>query len=204
MEKNLLRNVKIFRLFFVQFLIIGFFANSLLPQACFCGEACLHSLQGTARARLNFPFHARCSGTQCKSCNLEDVETFKASNAAHSTEQLKTLNAPFVLSNFSEHRFNINFIKIFSSRLNTCVKVQSPSTYLQNLSLLLWSLIRYNLLIINPERSLFWNYLFHCQKLVPIIEEETYKRCKTLLTDWSSIKLSRTNTVICGGRAILG
>jgi hypothetical protein len=37
MEKKLLRNVKIFRLFFVQFLIMGLFANSLLPQACFCG-----------------------------------------------------------------------------------------------------------------------------------------------------------------------
>ena len=137
MEKNLMRNVKIFRLFFVQFLIIGLFANSLLPQACFCGEACLHGLQGTVKARPNFLFHARCSGTQCKSCNLEDVQTLKASNAAHSTEQLKTLNTPFILSNFSDHQFNINFITIFSSRLNKYLKVQSSPTYLQNLSFLL-------------------------------------------------------------------
>jgi len=137
MEKNLMRNVKIFRLIFVQFLIIGLFANSLLPQACFCGEACLHGLQGKAKARLSFLFHARCSGTQCKSCNLEDVQTLKASNTAHSTEKLKTLNTPFVLSNFSDYQFNINFIKIFFSRLNKYVKVQSPPTYRQNLSLLL-------------------------------------------------------------------
>ena len=137
MEQNLLRNVKIFRLFFVQFLIIGFFANSLLPQACFCGEACLHGLQGTAKARSNFLFHTRCSGTQCKSCNLEDVQTLKASNSANSTEKLKTPNTPFILSNFSHYQFNINFIKIFSFRLNTYVKVQSSRTYLQNLSLLL-------------------------------------------------------------------
>ena len=137
MEKNPLRNVKIIRLFFVQFLIIGLFANSLLPQACFCGEACLHGLQGKTKARLSFLFHARCSGTQCKSCNLEDVQTLKASNAAHSTEKLKTLNTTFILSNFSNYQFNINLITSFFSRLNKYAKVQSSPTYLRNLSLLL-------------------------------------------------------------------
>jgi hypothetical protein len=137
MEKNLLRNVKIFRLFFVQFLLIGLFANSLLPQACFCGEACLHGIQDTAKASLSFLFHNRCPGTQCKSCNFEDVQTLKASNAARATEQLKTLNTPFILSNFSNYQFNIDLITIFFSRLNKYVKVQSSPTYLQNLSLLL-------------------------------------------------------------------
>ncbi len=137
MEKNLLRNVKIFRLFFVQFLIMGLFANSLLPQACFCGEACRHGLQGTANDRQRIPFHNRCSGTQCTSCNVEDIQTIKLSKTAHSTAKLKTLNVPLILSNFSDHQLNINFIKIFSSRLNKYVKVQSSPTYLQNLSLLL-------------------------------------------------------------------
>ena len=137
MEKNLLRNVKIFRLFFVQFLLIGLFANSLLPQACFCGEACLHGLQGKARASLSFLFHNRCSGTQCKSCNFEDIQTIKALHAARETKQQKTLNTPFILSNFSNYQFNINLITIFFSRLNKYVKVQSSPTYLQNLSLLL-------------------------------------------------------------------
>ena len=142
MEKNLLRNVKIFRLFFVQFLIIGLFATSLVPQACFCGEACLHGLQGKTKARLSFLFHTRCSGTQCKSCNFEDVQSLKASSAAHSTGKLKKLNTPFILSNFSDYQFNINFITIFFSRLNTYVNVQSSPTYLRNLSLLLWSIFR--------------------------------------------------------------
>ena len=137
MEKILLRNVKIFRQFFVQFLILGLFANSLLPQACFCGEACLHGLQGTAKARPNSLFHVRCSGTQCKSCNLEDVKTLKVLNTAHSTEQLKTLDTPFILSNLSNHQLNINLITFYFSRLNKYVKVQSSPTYLQNLSLLL-------------------------------------------------------------------
>ena len=137
MKKKLLRNKKIFRLFFVQFLLIGLFANSLVPQACFCGEACLHGLQGTVKARPNYLFHVRCSGTQCQSCNLEDVQTLRASNAAHSTEQLKTLDTPFILSNFSNYQFNINLITIFFSRLNKYVRVQSSPTYLRNLSLLL-------------------------------------------------------------------
>ena len=137
MKKNLMKKVIIFRLFFIQFLIISLFATSLVPQACFCGEACPHGLQGKTKARLGFLFHARCSGTQCKSCNFEDLQSFKASNVAHSTEKLKSLNTPFILSNFSDCRINANFIKIFLFRPDRFVKVQSPPTYLQNLSLLL-------------------------------------------------------------------
>ena len=137
MGKNLLGNLKIPRVLLGQFIILILFTNSLLPQACFCGEACLHGLQGRAKARLSFLFHNRCSGTQCKSCNFEDGQTFKASNASHSTVKLTTLNMPFILFNFSDYRSKINFIKIFFSRLNKYVKIQSPPTYLQNLSLLL-------------------------------------------------------------------
>ena len=137
MEKNLLRNVKIFCLFFAKFLIICLFTNSLLPQACLCGEACLHLPQGKAKASLSFIFHTRCSGAQCKSCNFEDVQTLKASNAIHSAEQLKTLNTQFILSNFSDYQLYVNFIKIFFSRPNRYVKVQPLPIYLQNLSLLL-------------------------------------------------------------------
>ena len=137
MEKNLLRNVKIFWLFFVKFLIICLLTNSLLSQACFCGEACPHCPQGKAKVSLSFIFHSRCSGTQCKSCNYEDVQTLKASNASHSAEKLKTLNTQFILSNFSDYQLYVNVIKIFCSRPNRYVKVQSPPMYLQNLSLLL-------------------------------------------------------------------
>jgi hypothetical protein len=116
---------------------MGLFANNLLPQACFCGEACLHGLQGTANDRQSIPFHNRCAGTQCTSCNVEDVQTIKLSKAAHSTVKLKTLNTTLILSNFSDHQLNINSIKIFSFRLNQYVKIKSSPTYLQNFSLLL-------------------------------------------------------------------
>lgn len=137
MEKMLLRNAQKFRLFFVQFLIIGLFANSLLPQACFCGEACLHGLQGKAKASLNFTFHNRCSGAQCKSCNFEDGQTLKGAHAADSTAKLKTIDSPFILIGFSDYQSNINIKKILFSRLNKYIEAQSPPKYLQNLSLLL-------------------------------------------------------------------
>jgi hypothetical protein len=137
MEKNLLRNVKKFRFFFVQLLIMGIFANSLLPQACFCGEACLHGLQGKAKTSLNFIFHSRCSGSQCNSCNSEDGQTIRALNAAHSAAKIKTFNSPFILLAFADYRSNINPIKFFFFHLNGYVEIQSPPAYLRNLSLLL-------------------------------------------------------------------
>ena len=132
-----MRNKKTFSLFLTKLLIIIFFANSLLVQSCFCGEACLHGIQCKAKSRLSFLFHNRCAATQCKSCDFEDVQTIKASNIAHPTAKLKALNTSFISFNFSDCRFNVSFIKIFFSCLNKYAKVQSPPTYLQNLSLLL-------------------------------------------------------------------
>lgn len=136
-ENSLARNVKIFKLFFVQFLIIGLFANSLLPQACLCGEACLHGLQGKARPSQSFLFHSRCIGTQCNSCNLEDIQTLKASNAAYSTVKTRILFTPSILFNLSDCQPDIDLIKIFFSRLNKSLKIQSLPRYLLNLSLLI-------------------------------------------------------------------
>ena len=137
MENNLFRNSKIFAPIFVQFLIIGLFANSLLPQACFCGDACRHGPQGTAQAGQSFPFHNRCSENQCTSCNVEDAQRIKLSNSAPPTAKLDIFNSPPILFNFSDYQPNVNFIRIFFSRPNECVKVQFPPAYLRNLSLLL-------------------------------------------------------------------
>ena len=136
-ENNLPRNLKIFRLFFIQFIVIGLFANSLLPQACLCGGACLHGLRGKERPSISFLFHTRCLGTQCKSCNLEDMQTLKASNAAHSAANIEILVTPSVLFNLSGYQPNIDLIKIIFSRNNKSLKTQSLPVYLQNLSLLI-------------------------------------------------------------------
>jgi hypothetical protein len=132
-----LKNVKIFRLFLVQFLIVGLFANSLLSQACFCGEACRHGPQGSAKASQSFPFHTRCSGSQCTSCNAEDVQTIKLSNSGHSTAKLKTLSTPRILSYLPDYQSKGIFIRFFFSCPDKWVEVQFPPRYLQHLSLLL-------------------------------------------------------------------
>ena len=137
MEINLLRNVKKFRLYVVQFLIMALFAGSLLPQACFCGEACLHGLQVTAKTRQSYPIHNRCSESQCSSCNVEDVQTIKLSNATHASAKLKTLNTPLISSSCPDHQPEINFNRIFFLHLDKSLKVQFPPTYLQNCFLLL-------------------------------------------------------------------
>jgi len=136
-ENNLLRNCKKFRLFFIQFLIIGVFANSLLPQACLCGGACLHGLQGKERPSIGFLFHTRCLGTQCKSCNLEDMQNLKASNDALSAAKIEILVTPFLLFNLSNYKSNTDMIKIIFSHHNKSLETQSLPAYLQNLSLLI-------------------------------------------------------------------
>ena len=137
MENNLLRILKIFRLYFVKFLIIGLFANSLLPQACLCGGTCLHGIQGKEWSSISFLFHTRCIGTQCKSCNLEDIQTLKASNGAHPITKTEILFAPSILSDLSDYQSNIDLINnIFPHHIKP-LKTRSLPAYLQNLSLLI-------------------------------------------------------------------
>jgi len=136
-ENNLLRNLKIIRSFFIQFLIMGLFANSLLPQACLCGGACLHGLQVKERPSISFLFHNRCLGTQCKSCNLEDIQNLKASKAAHSTVKKGILFTPSILFKLSDYESDIDLIKIIFPHHIKPLKKRSLPTYLQNLSLLI-------------------------------------------------------------------
>ena len=112
-EKNLLRNLGLFRLFLVQLLIVGIFADSLLSQACFCGETCRHGPRGTATASQSFPFHTRCCGSQCTSCNAEDVQTIKLSNAGLSTAKLNILGTPHILYYLPDYKSKLIFTQVF-------------------------------------------------------------------------------------------
>jgi len=131
------RNLKIFRLYFIKFLIIGLFANSLLPQACLCGATCLHGLQGKELSSISSLFHTRCLGTQCKSCNLEDIQTLKASNGAHSITKTEILFAPSILFDLSDYQSNIDLVNIIFPHHIKPLKTRSLPAYLQNLSLLI-------------------------------------------------------------------
>ncbi len=130
-------NLRVFRMLLVLFLALGIFANGVMAEACFCGEACLHGLQDKAKTRVSSPFHNRCSGSHCNSCNLEDGQTLKAANSSTSTGNLIILDTSFIILILTDYHSNKQFIKGFCSRIYACVKVQSSPTYLQNLSLLL-------------------------------------------------------------------
>jgi hypothetical protein len=132
-----LRNVKLIRLFLVQFLVVGIFADSLLSQACFCGETCRHGPRGTAKASQSFPFHTRCSGSQCTSCNAEDVQTIKLSNAGSSAAKLKTLSTLPILYYLPDYQSKLILTRLFFAYPDKWVEVHSPPRYLQNLFLLL-------------------------------------------------------------------
>ncbi|MGB2929397.1 MAG: hypothetical protein WBB70_10835, partial [Desulfobacterales bacterium] len=82
MPRILLVKLRTFKTLLVIFIILGIFPNGVMAEACFCGEACLHSLQDKTTARTGSPFHHRCFGTHCKSCNLEDGQTLQATNSS--------------------------------------------------------------------------------------------------------------------------
>lgn len=137
MEKILLRNLSILRIFLALFLILGVFVNSVMAESCFCGEACLHSFQNKSKTRASFPFHNRCSGTNCKSCNFEYGQTLKAKNSSTPTDSFKSLELSFVMFFLTNLHFDHHIIEDFSTRLYAFLKFQSSPIYIQNLSLLL-------------------------------------------------------------------
>ena len=136
-ENNLLRNLTIFRPGFVYLLVIGVFVNSLFPQACLCGEACLHGLQGKSRSSLLFLFHTRCLGTQCKSCDLEDTQTLKASNPGQLTGSAHTLVSQLTLYILSYCQSDNDPVRNIFPHSEISSTAHSTPTYLQHLTLLI-------------------------------------------------------------------
>ena len=126
---------KTFNILIALFLVLGVFANSVLAETCFCGQACLHGLKPKAKINLNFLFHMRCPGTMCKSCDLEKGQTLKAPTSATKAPNAKILDTTFILSNLLDYPFPNNILKDFGS-FYTCGTVPFSPIYLQKLSLL--------------------------------------------------------------------
>ena len=133
----MLANKKIFRILLVLFLIFCIFANNVTAKACFCGEACLHSLQNTAKTRSNSTFHHRCLGTHCKSCNFEDAQTLQAKNSSTATGNLDFLDTPLIILFSSDYHFDNYAITIFYPQNDAFLKSQSSTIYILNSSLLI-------------------------------------------------------------------
>jgi len=136
-KRILLGNQKIFRILLVLFLILCIFASSVTAKACFCGEACLNSLQNTAKTRSSFPLHHRCLGTHCKSCNFEDGQTLQARNSSTPTGNLDILDTPLIILFLSDYHPENDTITIFYPQNNTFLKFQSSTIYILNSSLLI-------------------------------------------------------------------
>jgi len=122
-----------FNILVVLFLVAGFFANSALAEACFCGQACLHGFQ--PKSKINITFHMRCPGTLCKSCNLEEGLTIGAINPVTHSFELNNLEAVFIPPQVNDYLYTNDISKIV--KFNQ-IFVTAPllPLYLQNLTFL--------------------------------------------------------------------
>jgi len=130
--------LRTFKTLLILFIILGIFANGAMAEACFCGKACLHSLQDKTKTSKNSPFHHRCSGIHCKSCNLEDGQTLQAANSSTPTGNLNILDtSSIIIFYFTDHHSDNQIIMSFCSQNDAFLNFQSAPTYILNLSLLI-------------------------------------------------------------------
>jgi len=128
---------RIIKTLFVIFITLGIFTNGVMAEACFCGEACSHGLQGKTTTRTSPPFHHRCSGTHCKSCNLEDGQTLQATNSPAPASNLNILDTSSIILFLTDDYSDNHSIISFYPQNDTFVKLQSSTIYILNLSLLI-------------------------------------------------------------------
>ena len=132
-----LGKVRAFRILFVLLLILGILTNGVIAEACFCGAACMHGLRDKGETRVSSPFHNRCSGTDCKGCNLEGGRTFKATNSCTPNCHGKITDVTPITSILTDSHSGSPIFNGIGTGIHVLVKIQPPPAYLQNLSLLL-------------------------------------------------------------------
>ena len=132
----LVRNLRTFRVLLVMFLLLGIFANSVMAEICFCGEACSHDFKDYVEKKANFPFHNHCVGSHCKSCNFEDGQTLKARNSSSPDGNLKLLDTTLLIFTLTAYHLDNHIIWGFTSDIYAFEKVQSLPLFLNNCSLL--------------------------------------------------------------------
>ena len=135
-ERILVGNLKTFKVLLILFLLLGIFANSVMAEICFCGEACSHDFKNNLKRNVNFPFHNHCVGNHCKSCNIEDGKTLKARNSSSPAGNLKLLDTTRLIFTLSAFHSDNHIIWSFTSDIYAFEKVQSLPVYLNNCSLL--------------------------------------------------------------------
>lgn len=131
-----MRNLRTFRVLLVMFLLLGIFANSVMAEICFCGEACSHDLKDNVEKKANFPFHNHCVGSHCKSCNFEDGQTLKARNSSSPDGNLKLFDTTLLIFTLSAYHLDNHIICSSISDIYAFEKVLSLPLFLNNCSLL--------------------------------------------------------------------
>jgi hypothetical protein len=127
---------KVLRQLLSLFLILGIHTSGMMAEACLCGQSCSHGLQeNRSEARVNSIFHKRCSGTNCKSCNVENGQTLKAANTSSPDSNFKIFDTAWIISVLVDYPSTNHILKSFCSSY-AFAKVPSIPTYLKNLSLL--------------------------------------------------------------------
>jgi hypothetical protein len=131
-ERAHMRKKGIIRVFLALFLILAIHAGGMTAEACFCGQSCSHGLQEGSGART---FHRRCSGNQCKSCNVERGQSLKTANTSSHTGDPKFFDTRCPLSALFDLPSANHFFEDFVS-FHAYITLPSSPIYLQNRSLL--------------------------------------------------------------------
>lgn len=131
-----MRSLKISKVLLILFLLLGIFANSVMAEICFCGEACSHNFRDNVEKNANFPSHNHCVGSQCKSCNLEDGQTLKGRSLSSPDVSYKLFDTNLLIFTLPTYYLDNHIIWGFTSDIYAFEKVQSLPLFLNNCSLL--------------------------------------------------------------------
>jgi hypothetical protein len=127
-------NINISKIIITSLLIVGILVNSSFAAVCLCGQACSHGLQRKNSMEFKLFFHLQCSGTQCKSCDLEKGKSITATNPLGKNYNAKNFDATITLP---AHIYCPSAHHTFRELNSFCVlkTTASPPIYLQNLCL---------------------------------------------------------------------
>jgi hypothetical protein len=127
---------KIFSVLIISFFLPGIFMNGVMPEACLCIGPCSFGLQDEINVRENSPFHSHHASPHCKSCNVEDGQTLKATVSSTSFGKIKVFDTISIIFILTDHHSHNYIYKSFVPRLYDYGIVKSLPTYLKNLSIL--------------------------------------------------------------------
>jgi hypothetical protein len=115
-----------YKIFLALVLVLGIGANGVLAEACFCGEGCLHGFQNKSVKQVKSLFHNRCSGTNCKGCNIENGQTLKTVSTDNSKSIAKISYGAHAISVLADYSSSIHFFEGFGYSFTGVTILPSP------------------------------------------------------------------------------